>query len=162
MRGMKPEREKIQLNRSTKRHDMFTIKKRSEIMAKIRSKYSKLDMAMKNLLVKNHIKFMMYPDIYGKPDFLLPTKIAIFCDSSFWHGRNWPALKKVLMHGSHATYWVNHIMNNRRRDSIVNRRLRREGFVVLRFWDTEIRSNPSRCMKRIQTNQGIWRAPKGN
>jgi DNA mismatch endonuclease (patch repair protein) len=142
---------------------MFTTKKRSEIMASIRSKYSRLDLAMKDLLVKNEVRFLMYPDLYGKPDFLLPPNIAIFCDSSFWHGKNWPSLKKRLMRGSHASYWVNHIKNNRRRDSLVNGRLMREGFVVLRFWDKEVRSSVSDCMKRIQdaTDEGIWASSMG-
>ncbi len=136
---------------STRRKDRFTREKRSEIMSKIRSKFTKLDLTMRSLLIENQVEFVMYPDLYGRPDFLLPPNIALFCDSSFWHGKNWPTLKARLLRGSRASYWVDHIGKNRKRDSTVNRTLRQHGFVVLRFWDVDIWSRSGNCIRKIET-----------
>lgn len=38
-----------------------------------------------------------YKKLIGKPDFVVVwTKVAIFCDSSFWHGRNWANAQKAI------------------------------------------------------------------
>jgi DNA mismatch endonuclease (patch repair protein) len=126
--------------------DKFTKEKRSEIMAKIRSKGTKIELDMKAELDKNQIPYEYQPKIFGSPDFLIMQDIAIFCDSSFWHGRNWSKLKKQLSKG----YWYGHIKKNRLRDDIVNAELRKQGYFVLRFWDTQIEKQMGRCITRIE------------
>ena len=118
-------------------------------MRRIKSTGTKLDLRMKELLVKADMPFEMYPKLYGKPDFLVGANIAVFCDSAFWHGRNWNALKKQLESGHNPDYWVNHIAENRARDRTVNRRLRSEGFAVIRFWDSDVYKNPDACVARL-------------
>jgi DNA mismatch endonuclease (patch repair protein) len=119
-------------------------------MSKIRSRNTRLDKAMRKLLRKADIPFKMYPKIVGNPDFLVCGKIAIFCDSSFWHGRNWKKLKAQLEQGSNASYWVDHISRNRQRDQEVNDALRRLGYRVLRFWDDQVFERPSTCISSIK------------
>jgi DNA mismatch endonuclease (patch repair protein) len=126
--------------------DPFTRKKRSEIMSKIRSTGTKIELTMKKALEDAGIGFQYQPKLYGKPDFSVHPRIAVFCDSSFWHGRSWSKLKKKLP----AEYWYDHIKNNRKRDAAVNRRLKKEGFAVLRFWDTEINSAIGDCINKIK------------
>jgi len=126
--------------------DMFTKEKRSEIMAKIRSKGTKIELKMKAELDKNQIEYKYQPKIFGNPDFLIPPNIVIFCDSSFWHARNWNKLKKQLS----KKYWYGHIKKNRLRDRIVNAELRNRGYFVLRFWDTQIEKQMEKCIKQIE------------
>jgi DNA mismatch endonuclease, patch repair protein len=126
--------------------DVFTKEKRSQVMAKIRSKGSKIEMEMKDALEKNKIDFVYQPKLFGKPDFLILPNIAIFCDSSFWHGRNWKKLKPKLS----EQYWQGHIQNNKARDIRVNKTLRKNGYVVIRFWDNEIMDDSECCVKKIQ------------
>jgi len=126
--------------------DIFTREKRSKIMAKIRSQGSKMEMEMKEALEENKIDFEYQPKLFGKPDFLVRPKIVIFCDSSFWHGRNWRKLKRQLKKG----YWQDHIRKNIKRDALVNETLRNQGYAVLRFWDDEIRKNIGWCVKQIK------------
>jgi DNA mismatch endonuclease (patch repair protein) len=133
------------------RRDKFSKKKRSEIMSKIRGKNTKLDLAMKSLLRTARIEFVMYPRIFGNPDFLVGDRLAIFCDSSFWHGRNWTRLRAQLRNGSNPKYWIGHIASNRRRDRFVNASLKKEGYVVLRFWDEKIYKRGTECVVRIKT-----------
>ena len=125
--------------------DMFTKEKRSEIMSKIRSKGTKIEVKMKKALEENGIEFEYQPEMFGKPDFLIENKIAVFCDGSFWHGRNWQQLKKKLP----DAYWKEHISNNRKRDKAVNSELRNEGYMVIRFWDDEINKDINRCIEKL-------------
>jgi DNA mismatch endonuclease (patch repair protein) len=119
------------------------------VMSRIRSKNTKLDLAMKGALDDAGIGYVMYPDVLGKPDFLAGDRIALFCDSAFWHGRNWVSLKRRLEAGSNANYWVKHISNNRRRDRNINLRLSSLGYRVLRFWDEDVFKRPEACVKVI-------------
>lgn len=126
--------------------DVFTKKKRSEVMSKIRSKGTKIELDMKTALENSRIEFKYQPKMLGKPDFLVPPDMVIFCDSSFWHGRHWETLRLRL----HEGYWFNHIRKNRLRDRKVRTELRKQGYTVLRFWDTEIEKNIETCIKKIK------------
>jgi len=126
--------------------DVFTKEKRSQVMAKIRSRGSKIEMKMKELLKRHEIEYEYQPNLFGKPDFLVRPRIAVFCDSSFWHGRNWGKLRKQLKKG----YWQDHIRKNRKRDAVVGKALRKQGFIVLRFWDDEILKDSCYCIEKIQ------------
>jgi DNA mismatch endonuclease (patch repair protein) len=119
-------------------------------MSRIRSKNTNLDKTMRRLLRKARVPFQMYPKMEGNPDFLICKKIAIFCDSSFWHGCNWRKLKAQLEEGSNASYWVDHISRNKRRDRQVNALLDKLGYRVLRFWDSQILEHPFQCMSSIK------------
>jgi DNA mismatch endonuclease (patch repair protein) len=104
-----------------------------------------MEQSMKTALETNNIAFLYQPKMFGKPDFLIGKKIVVFCDSSFWHGRNWRQLKKRLP----QTYWRKHIENNRKRDVLVNSVLKNKGYKVIRFWDQEINRNVDKCITRI-------------
>jgi len=133
-----------------KRRAMFTKKQRSAIMSRIRSRHTKLDLAMESILREARIPFVMYPKIPGNPDFLVGKRAAVFCDSSFWHGRRWERLRAQLKRGSNSSYWVTHIARNRTRDRRVNSRLRKLGYSVLRFWDDQVLKRPQECVNRIR------------
>lgn len=87
----------------------------------------------------------MYPQMYGKPDFTLKNKrIAIFCDGDFWHGYNYHKKKKPS-----KKYWRNKIEYNIKRDQKISRKLRRNGWSVLRFWEHDIKRRPEVCRLKI-------------
>jgi len=130
--------------------DIFTKEKRSEIMSKIKSKNTKLEIHMSKTLRKNKLRYRSHPNIFGNPDFLIEGKIVMFCDGSFWHGRNWKSLKKKLEKGNNPEYWVNHIQKNRIRDRKVSKELNKLGFIVLRFWDSEIFKESDQCVEEIR------------
>jgi len=130
--------------------DIFSKSKRSEIMSKIRSKNTGLEIRTRKILRGSKIKFRSHPKIYGNPDFLIENKIVLFCDSSFWHGRNWNKLKPKLENGNNSQYWVSHINKNRKRDKEVTKVLRDKGFVVIRLWDKDLHKRPEWCMSKIK------------
>lgn len=118
-------------------------------MSKIKSKRTKLDLRMEEILIEYGLDYEMYPDIYGHPDFLVRSNVLVFCDSSFWHGRNWTMLKKKLKKGNNPDYWIDHIQKNRKRDELVTKRLTRDGYVVLRLWDDEVFKQSDLCVRKI-------------
>ena len=115
-------------------------------MSKIRSKNTDIELALKEALTKNQIIFEHQPRLFGKPDFLIPPNITVFCDSSFWHGRNWNELDKTLSKG----YWHEHIKRNRERDVFFNSQISKQHFVVLRFWDYELKKGMDSCINKIK------------
>lgn len=79
----------------------------------------------------------------GKPDIVFSSaKVIVFCDGDFWHGRNWPALKRKLAVGSNAPYWRAKIASNIKRDRLHTASLERAGWTVVRLWECDIRRDP--------------------
>lgn len=119
-------------------------------MGRIRGKGNKLDKETAKLLRRAKLRYRSYPKIFGNPDFLVGDSTALFCDGSFWHGRDWGALKLRLESGNNPEYWVKHISANRKRDRKVGRVLRSQGYAVVRLWDTDIKSRPDWCVEKIR------------
>ena len=114
-------------------------------MSRIRSKNTKIDLAMKKIIIDLGYEYQMYPKIYGNPDLLIKErKIAIFCDGDFWHGYKYREKKKP-----EKKFWRDKIETNMKRDKKVSRKLRREGWSVLRFWEHDIEKRPEVCKRKI-------------
>ena len=124
--------------------DVFSKKKRSWIMSRIRSKNTSIDIMMREMLSDARLKFVMYPDLYGKPDFQVGKKVLVFCDGDFWHGYRYAEKKRPA-----KKYWREKIEGNMRRDRKVSRKLRRDGWSVLRIWEHDIKKKPEKCKKKI-------------
>jgi len=131
--------------------DIYTKKKRSEIMSKIRGSRTGIEITLQKALRKDGLKGFKYqPKMFGKPDFAFEkNRVAIFCDGSFWHGYRF---KKWA--GKLAPFWLNKISSNIRRDTKINRGLRGDGWRVLRFWDWEIEKNSDKVTYKIMKALG--------
>src|SRR5689334_11197381 len=124
--------------------DNLTPEKRSFVMSRIRSKNTKIDIKMKEML-SEITDFIMYPKMGGNPDFIIKEKkIAIFCDGDFWHGYTYKNGKKLP-----TKYWQEKIERNIARDRKITRKLRAEGWKVLRFWEHDINRNINSCRARL-------------
>ncbi len=124
--------------------DVFTPEKRSWVMSRIRGKNTGIEKRMRGMLRANGIPFRQHPDIYGHPDFLVGAETLVFCDGDFWHGYNYDKKKKPA-----KRFWRDKIEGNIRRDRGVSRRLRREGYSVIRLWEHDIEKRPDVCLARI-------------
>ena len=124
--------------------DKFDRSVRSYIMSRIRSKDTKCERALRASLIRQGIRgFRMHHKIVGRPDFAFPVeKIAIFCDSDFWHG-----LKPIP--STNRAYWATKIARNKSRDRSVESKLRAEGWVVLRFREYRLLNSPTECVEEI-------------
>lgn len=118
--------------------------KASRTLSRTRKKDTKCEMALRRALWHKGYRYRKhYADAPGTPDIAFPgAKVAIFCDGDFWHGRNWDERRRKLKAGSNSGYWIPKIQRNRERDQQINEALRAEGWMVARFWETEILDDP--------------------
>ena len=125
---------------------------RSENMRRIRSKNTKIEIALRKALWHKGYRYRKnYEALPGKPDIVLTKqKIAIFCDSEFFHGKDWEILKPQLEHGKNGEFWIKKISRNRERDDEVNKQLLFLGWTVIRFWGKDIMKNTDECVKVVE------------
>lgn len=130
--------------------DIFTPEKRREVMQAIRGKDTTIEMMLRKKLWEKGYRYRKnYNKLAGKPDIVFPKyKIAIFCDSTFWHGYNWEEKKKRI--GTNREYWIRKIEGNIERDKRINQDLIADGWIVLRFWETDIKKNLDECVAKIE------------
>ena len=134
--------------------DRLTKEQRRKTMQAIKSKGSKIEKTLQNALKeKGYVFEKNYNKIKGNPDVaFLNLKIAVFCDSDFWHGYDWE--NKKFEFKSNRDFWWNKIEKNIERDEQVNKKLRNEGWTVLRFWGHEIKNNLDNCLIIIENSIG--------
>ena len=125
---------------------------RSENMRRIRSKNTKIEIALRKALWHKGYRYRKnYEALPGKPDIVLTKqKIAIFCDSEFFHGKDWEILKPQLEHGKNGEFWIKKISRNRERDDEVNKQLLFLGCTVIRFLGKDIIKNTDECVKVVE------------
>jgi DNA mismatch endonuclease (patch repair protein) len=123
---------------------------RSENMRRIKSKDTSIEILLRKELWKRGLRYRKnVKDVFGKPDIVFKgKKVAIFADSEFWHG-------KYLMEGKYipqtnTEFWVEKIKRNIERDKEVNKKLKNDGWTVLRFWESDIRKKLSECIVMIE------------
>ena len=120
-------------------------------MQQVKNKDSKIEVLLRKELWSRGIRYRKNVNrIYGKPDIVfIGKKIAVFCDSEFWHGYNWEERKNDFK--SHQEFWIPKIERNMERDREVTRTLEAEGWTVLRFWGNDIKKNAAQCADEITT-----------
>ena len=132
--------------------DNHTKEQRHKNMQNIKSKDTKIEVQLRKALwAKGYHYRKNDKKLPGKPDIVLGKyKIVIFCDSEFFHGKDWEVLKPRLEKGTNPEYWVKKIENNRRRDDEINKELTFEGWTVIRFWGKDIKNKLDECIKVIE------------
>lgn len=131
--------------------DHVTKKVRSKIMAAVRTSGGTTEVKMEKLLRLRGIRgYRKQWPIAGKPDFAWPkSRVALFVDGCFWHGC--PSCDRPSK--SNTSFWKPKIVSNRRRDQRVSRKLRKDGWSVLRVW--ECRIGEERTISRIKRAVGL-------
>ena len=129
--------------------DDLTPEQRRKNMQHIRSKDTSIEIKLRKALWHEGIRYRKnYNALPGKPDIVITKyRIAIFCDSSFWHGRNFDKKKPV---STNHQYWDTKIRGNIERDVCVNKKLRAMGWTVLRFWDVDINKKLDECVQTVK------------
>lgn len=118
--------------------DVFSVKQRSRIMARVRGTGNAATELRLIAIFKEHgiTGWRRKFQLFGKPDFVFPIeRVALFVDGCFWHG--------CIIHGTipktNAVFWQTKIKKNRIRDKLVGKRLRASRWVVLRLWQHELK-----------------------
>ena len=120
-------------------------------MSRVRAKNTGIEKRLVSALRKNGLRGYRrnVREVLGTPDFCWKAKkIAVFCDSSFWHGYDWKNQIKTIK--TRKKFWVDKIETNIDRDKRINRKLRKEGWKILRFWDFDINKDVDRCIAKIK------------
>ena len=132
--------------------DNLTKEQRHKNMKNIKSKDTKIEVVLRKELWHRGYRYRKnYNELPGKPDIVLTKqKIVIFCDSEFFHGKDWEVLKQRLEKGNNANYWLKKIERNITRDQEINQQLNFLGWTVVRFWGKEILNNTDECIKVIE------------
>lgn len=132
--------------------DNLTKEQRHKNMQNIRNKDTKIEIKLRKALWKKGYHYRKnFADLPGRPDIALTKyKIAVFCDSEFFHGKDWEVLKPRILKGDNSSYWVKKISRNMERDDEVNKKLLFLGWTVIRFWGRDILKNTDECIKVIE------------
>jgi len=132
--------------------DNVSKEQRSKNMKNIKSKNTKIEVMLRKALWSRGYRYRKnYSKLPGTPDITLTKhRIAIFCDSDFFHGKDWEVLKPRLERGQNSEFWIKKISRNMERDDEVNKRLLFDDWKVIRFWGTDIEKKVNECVQVIE------------
>lgn len=131
--------------------DVLSPAQRKKAMQHIKQKDTSIEVRLRKALWHKGYRYRKnWKALKGTPDIVI-TKyhIAIFCDSEFFHGKDWPELEKRILRGSNSEYWYGKITRNMARDEEVNRTLYGQGWIVLRFWGDDIKKHLDECVQVV-------------
>ena len=125
---------------------------RRKTMSKIRGKNTTIEVTLqKALWAKGYRYRKNYKKLPGSPDICLTKyRIAIFCDSEFFHGKDWEVLKAKVEKGDNGEYWSKKIQENITRDNEKDKALNALGWTVIHFWGEDILKKTDECVKVIE------------
>lgn len=126
--------------------DIFSKKKRSEIMSNVRNKDSKMEIKLRKELWRAGYRYRKNVSGYfGKPDILFKKyETVVFVDSCFWHGCE----KHFKLPTSKVKFWKNKIERNIERDKEVTRYYKSRKWKIFRVWEHELKNNFQKVVKR--------------
>ena len=129
--------------------DKHTPEQRRKNMQAVKNKDSQIELLLRNELWTRGLRYRKNVNrIYGKPDIVfIGKKVAVFCDSEFWHGYNWETQKFTIK--SNREFWIQKIESNIQRDRDCDNQLIEMGWLPLHFWEHQINKNLDSCIKEI-------------
>jgi DNA mismatch endonuclease (patch repair protein) len=132
------------------------LKPASEAASRVKSRNRRQD-TLHELLLRRHLWHLglrfrkNVTTLPGKPDIVFPAaRVAIFCDGDFWHGRDWQSRQEKLSRGTNASYWLAKIASNIERDVRNTALLKKDGWRVIRLWETDVKRDPVAAAARIK------------
>lgn len=130
--------------------DVLTKEQRHKNMQRIRSRDTRAEKMLRLALWHHGIRYRKnYAKLPGKPDIALTRqKIAVFVDGDFWHAR-WHEKNPGEQVGAHKRFWQQKLARNVERDKEVNEQLLELGWLVLRFWEGDIKDNMEECIRTL-------------
>ena len=114
-------------------------------MQAVKNKDSKIELMLRHELWARGVRYRKnVTRIIGKPDIaFIGKKVAVFCDSEFWHGYDWEKQKEKIK--TNREFWIPKIERNIERDKEVTETLEADGWIVLRFWGNESIKHVGAC-----------------
>lgn len=130
--------------------DRHTPEQRHKNMKAVKNRDSEIELKLRKELWSRGLHYQKnVRRIFGKPDIaFIGKKVAVFCDSEFWHGYDWENHKNDIK--SNREFWVSKIEHNMARDKEVTDKLQEEGWIVIRFWGNEIIRDCKKCADIVE------------
>lgn len=130
--------------------DRLTPEQRRKNMQAIKNKDSDIEIMLRKELWNRGLRYRKNAkSVIGHPDVaFIGKKVAVFCDSEFWHGYDWENRKNDIK--TRREFWIPKIERNMQRDIEVTEALQKEGWIVLRFWGKDIKKHLSDCVDQIE------------
>ena len=127
--------------------DTHTKEQRSKNMSAIRSKETKMERMVRKELWSKGIRYRKNVNgLFGHPDIAIKKyKIAVFLDSCFWHC----CPLHFKRPSTNTEYWDKKIRKNILRDNEVTEYYLQKGWLVLRFWEHDVKEDPARIAEEI-------------
>jgi len=125
----------------------------SKIMAAVRNRDSVAELALRRRLFMNGIRYRLKSKLPGKPDIVFPKqRLVVFVDGDLWHGNSWrvrglPSLEAQFP--NNTSWWTEKISRTIARDRTVTDLLTSQGWVVLRYWESDVLSDPNTIARDI-------------
>lgn len=128
--------------------DTVDPERRSQIMARIRSKNTKPEQIVRKIAYGLGYRYRLHcKDVPGKPDLTFKSrKKAIFVHGCFWHVHK--GCKRGNTPKSNVKYWEKKLKRNIERDHANLEKLYSEGWNVLIIWECETK-DPDSIAKKI-------------
>ena len=126
--------------------DDLTPEQRRKNMQAIRSTDTSIEIALRTALWHRGVRYRKnYKQLPGKPDIAITKyRIVVFCDSDYWHGYDWENRHQRIK--SNRDYWIPKIERNMARDKEITAQLQAMGWIVLRFWEWQIKKRLNACV----------------
>ena len=126
--------------------DDLTPEQRRKNMQAIRSTDTSIEIALRTALWHRGVRYRKnYKQLPGKPDIAITKyRIVVFCDSDYWHGYDWDNRHQRIK--SNRDYWIPKIERNMARDKEITAQLQAMGWIVLRFWEWQIKKRLNECV----------------
>jgi DNA (cytosine-5)-methyltransferase 1 len=128
----------------------------SETMRRVKSRDTRAEVLLRRALWARGLRFRLHRGgLPGKPDIVFAgPRVVVFVDGDFWHGRQWvtrghSSLSEQFESVHASDYWVPKITRTVHRDIGQTSELLREGWRVVRFWESEVLSHLDDCVETV-------------
>jgi DNA mismatch endonuclease (patch repair protein) len=132
----------------------------SRMMSKVRAKNSRAEVMLRKALWRRGLRYRIhYRELLGRPDVVFPrARVVVFIDGDFWHGRavideGEEAFLRV-MRTARRDWWLKKITKTIERDRTVTAELQRQGWTVIRMWESAVLGDIESSVKQIQAALG--------
>jgi DNA mismatch endonuclease, patch repair protein len=132
--------------------DVYDKEKRSAVMARVRSKDTSPEKAVRQILTRLGARYRLHrKDLPGSPDIVMPgRKLAIFVHGCFWHGHD--CARGARVPKANREYWLAKVARNTARDAKAASALHADGWAVETVWECELKDRAglaARLAKRL-------------
>ena len=110
-------------------------------------KDTNIEVVIQKTLKKQKITFKKHVALPGQPDIFIAPNICIFCDGDYWHANPNKYTKDIII-SRNRNLSVEDIW---KKDKKITNELKKNGYLVLRFWEYDILNNITNVLKIINT-----------